>query len=777
MSHTPSEENAGEAQQTGRLLDHFPVVEAGAPAGDIKALGKRLRKSPADQSARRLLFVGLLPTLLLLYFATAPAQAVHPHMAIENAHTRKSAATLPDIPAANGHGMGRMRLRRLSRAEYNNTVRDLCGIDVHPADSFPNDDVGYGFDNIGSVLSLSPLLLEKYLAAAEQIAHAAFQNPDDLLPPVRFPAAQLIYIHKSERQNSFAGDHASLYASDSEVGVDYYFPQSQLYALRALAWQDRAGNEAAKMGFKLDGKLLSTVDVPNEALDLRPYEIRVAVSAGMHRFSTAFLNDFFDGSDPNNHQKTNRDRNLNVEALEIIGPLQGEGAQSFLSKQLGAVEPDPTHRMDVARRFLTDFARRAYRRPVSKEEVKSLLRYVTLALQRGETFRRGIEYAVTATLCSPNFLFRVERASPMDGLPPYRPDRPLGGSRSKVRRAGGLLAHSLVDDYGLATRLSYFLWSSMPDEELFDLAAHGKLKKPRTLAIQARRMLRDPRARALSENFAGQWLQLRNLATVSPDPVRFPDFNEELRHAMRTETELFFRSIVEEDSSVLALLNAPYTFLNEPLAKHYGISGVEGKNFRRVRLSGDQRGGLLSQASLLTITSNPTRTSPTRRGRWIIENLLGTPLPPALPNVPPLADDKKAPLTGTLRQRMEQHRANPACAGCHARMDPVGFGLENYDAVGRWRDRDGDGAVDASGVLPDGSKFVGPAQLKEVLLHRKSEFVNCLCQKLLTYALGRGMEPEDQRAIHLIVRKSATDDYKFSALIFAIVESELFRKQ
>ena len=371
MSHTPSEENAGEAQQTGRLLDHFPVVEAGAPAGDIKALVERLRKSPADQSARRLLFVGLLPTLLLLYFATAPAQAVHPHTAIENAHTGKSAAALPNIPAANGHGMGRMRLRRLSRAEYNNTVRDLCGIDIHPADSFPNDDVGYGFDNIGSVLSLSPLLLEKYLAAAEQIAHAAFQNPDDLLPPVRFPSAQLIYIHKAERQNSFAGDHASLYASDSEVGVDYYFPQSRLYALRALAWQDRAGNEAAKMQFKLDGKLLSTVDVPNEALDLRPYEIRIPVSAGMHRFSAVFLNDFFDGSDPDNRQKTNRDRNLNIEALEIIGPLQGEGARSFLSKQLGAVEPDPVHRMDVARRFLTDFARRAYRRPVSKEEVRA----------------------------------------------------------------------------------------------------------------------------------------------------------------------------------------------------------------------------------------------------------------------------------------------------------------------------------------------------------------------------------------------------------------------
>lgn len=767
MSQMPQEENAEQAQWTEPLRHGSPVVEAGAPASDSKAVMETLRKAPIDQRAGRLLFAGLLPTLLLLYVATAQAQAVHLHPALKNAHAGRSAAALRGNRAANTHGTGSMRLRRLSRAEYNNTVRDLCGVDIHPADNFPNDDVGYGFDNISSVLSLSPLLLEKYLAAAEQIAHAAFQSPDDLLPPVRFPSAQLIYLHKSERQNSFAGDHASLYATDSEVGVDYYFPQTRHYALRALAWQDRAGNEAARMQFKLDGKPLSTVDVPNEALDLRPYEIRVPVSAGMHRFSAVFVNDFFDGTDPDNRQKTNRDRNLNVEALEIIGPLQGAGAQSVLIKQLDAGEPDGAHQIPVARRFLADFARRAYRRPVNKEEVESLLRYVCLALQRGETFHKGIEYAVTATLCSPNFLFRVERASPVSAVT----------SPTSVRPAGGRIAHSFVDDYGLASRLSYFLWSSMPDEELFGLAARSRLRDPRTLAIQARRMLRDPRAAALSENFAGQWLQLRTLATVSPDPVRFPDFNEELRNAMRKETELFFRSIVAEDSSVLAYLNAPFTFLNEPLAKHYGIPGVEGKTFRRVRLTGDQRGGLLSQASLLTITSNPTRTSPTRRGRWVVENLLGTPLPPALPNVPPLPDDKKAPLTGTLRQRMEQHRADPACAGCHAQMDPIGFGLENYDAVGRWRNRDGDLPIDASGILPDGSKFVGPAQLKKVLLRQKTEFVHCLCQKLLTYALGRGMESDDQKAIDAIVRKSATDGYKFSALITAIVESELFRIQ
>jgi hypothetical protein len=400
--------------------------------------------------------------------------------------------------------------------------------------------------------------------------------------------------------------------------------------------------------------------------------------------------------------------------------------------------------MEVARRFLTDFARRAYRRPVRKEEVEGLLKYVSLALRRGETFQKSIEYAVAATLCSPNFLFRVEHVSPLD-------------------------------NYGLASRLSYFLWSSMPDDELFNLAARGKLRDPIILAAQTRRMLRDVRAAALSENFAGQWLQLRNLTTVSPDPGRFPDFNEELRNAIRKETELFFRSIVEDDGSVLSFLNAPYTFLNEPLARHYGISGIKGKTFRRVVLSGDQRGGLLSQASLLTITSNPTRTSPTRRGRWVMENLLGTPLPPALPNVPPLPDDKKAPLTGTLRQRMEQHRADPACAGCHAQMDPIGFGLENYDAVGRWRDREGEIPIDASGVLPGGSKFAGPAQLKKVLLQQKMEFVHCLCQKLLTYALGRGMESEDQKAVDQIVRKSARDDYKFSTLITAIVGSELFR--
>ncbi len=544
-----------------------------------------------------------------------PDGAPHPTQAQRDLLVHWVAGTLAMGGPAEVHE--HVTLRRLNRTEYNNTIRDLLGVEFHPADDFPADDVGYGFDNIGEVLSLSPLLLEKYLSAAEKVAQAAIITPE-AAPPQQ----------------------------------------------------------------------------PGTPTPLPPFQ-----------------------------------------------------------QKINAYHPTPATREAVTRKILADFARRAYRRPVTQAEVDRLVRCAMLAKREGESFERGIQLGVEAALVSPSFLFRA-------GADP----KP---SKAAVPR--------LLNDYEIASRLSYFLWSSMPDEALFTLAQKGKLHDPTVLSAQVKRMLRDPKAQALADNFAGQWLQLRNLANVAPDHERFPDFNDTLRAAMRTETEMFFESIVNEDHSVLDFLSADYTFLNEPLAKHYGITGVTGDNFRRVTLTGDQRGGLLSQASILTVTSNPTRTSPVKRGKWVLEQLLGTPLPPPLPGVGQLPDDKQGPLVGTLRQRMEQHRKNPICASCHARMDPIGFGLENYDAVGGWRTQDGNLPIDASGVLPDGKSFNGPAQLKTILLSKKDQFVHCLSEKLLIYALGRGLDPPDERAVDTVVAKTAKQGYRFSALITAIVQSDPFR--
>jgi Protein of unknown function (DUF1592)/Protein of unknown function (DUF1588)/Protein of unknown function (DUF1585)/Protein of unknown function (DUF1595) len=398
---------------------------------------------------------------------------------------------------------------------------------------------------------------------------------------------------------------------------------------------------------------------------------------------------------------------------------------------------------------------RAYRRSVTPAEVDRVLKLVEMALASGEDFNAAIGVGLQAILVSPHFLFRVE----LDPEP-NNPD-----------------AIRTINDYELATRLSYFLWSSMPDDELFTLARLGLLRKGGNLDRQVRRMLADPKAQALIENFAGQWLQLRNLDTVAPDKGRYPDFDESLRRAMRKETELFFAAIVREDRSVLDFIDADFSFINSRLARHYGISDVSGEEFRRVRLDPNERGGVLTQASVLTVTSNPTRTSPVKRGKWILENILGAPPPPPPADVPKLTEGAEGKLTGSLRQRMEQHRANPDCAICHKRMDPLGFGLENYDAVGAWRTKDGPFEVDASGELPSGETFVGPKELKAILKARQDEFVRCLSEKMLTYGLGRGVEYSDRCAVEDIARAVEKNDWKFSSLILAIVHSDAFQKR
>jgi hypothetical protein len=643
---------------------------------------------------------------------------------------------------------GRVTLRRLNRQEYNNTIRDLLGVDIRPADDFPSDDVGYGFDNIGDVLSLSPLLMEKYLTAAEKVAKAAVIAPEDRTKPVHFEAESLPGATKS----SFDTLVGHIFASNSELGVEYDFPGAGEYRLRARAFGQQAGPEPAKMAFRLDGKEISAFDVPVRRDAPKIYEAKVTVSAGKHRFTAAFLNDFYNDQGGGRVQ----DRNLILDYLEIEPPAGLAGPLPASHKRILFVQPTPATKKEAARRVLAAFAGRAYRRPATAQEVDRLVRYVDLAEKQGESFERGVQVAVQAVLVSPHFLFRVE-------LDPD-PNNP---------KAGRLLNH-----YEMASRLSYFLWSSTPDEELFNLAAKGKLQDQKVLAAQIRRMLKSPKARALADNFAGQWLTLRNLGNVSPDPKLFPSFDEKLRTAMRTETEMFFQAIVAEDRSILDFIDGKFTYLNEPLAKHYGIPSVTGEQFRKVSLSGDQRGGLITQASILTVTSNPTRTSPVKRGKWVLEQLLGTPPPPPPPGVAELKDDKAGEqLTGTLRQRMEQHRKDPGCASCHSRMDPIGFGLENYNAVGAWRAKDGDLPVDASGTLPGGQSFKGPAELKTILKSKKDLFTKSLTEKLMTYALGRGVEPSDKCNIDDIAKAVAKSGYRFSAVVDAIVLSDPFRKR
>lgn len=650
---------------------------------------------------------------------------------------------------------GRVTMRRLNREEYNNTVRDLIGVDIRPADDFPSDDVGYGFDNIGDVLSISPLLMEKYLKAADKVAKAAIIAPETKAASgtPRFTGSAL----DGEGIDDFPETGGRLLGTERALlRVAYTFPHEGEYLVRIGAFAQQAGPEPARMGVRLDGKEIQVFEV--KAVPPKPevYTLRVRVPAGRHRLAMQFLNNYRmpDLPPPN-------DRNLIIDFVEIEDPQAASGTLPASHKRIIACKPVPgiAPEKDVCtRQTIGNFARRAWRRPVKPDEVSRLARYVGLARREGESFERGIQLAVQATLVSPNFLFRVEKNAPGD-------------------KSG------LLGDYELASRLSYFLWSSMPDEELFALAAKKKLRDPNVLAAQAKRMLKSPKAaNALAKNFAGQWLLLRKLDTAAPDPRVFPTWNEGLKQAMRTETELFFEAIVKEDRSVLEFIDAKFTYLNEPLARHYGNTEVTGPEFRKVALTGNQRGGLLTQASILTVTSNPTRTSPVKRGKWVLEQILGTPPPPAPPGVAELPDDQRRgrnaePLSGTLRQRLEQHRKDPTCASCHMRMDPIGFGLENFDPIGAWREKDGEADVDASGTLPDGKSFKGPAELRKILLDKKGLFVRSFSERMLTYALGRGVESTDKCHVDEVSAALTKSGYKFSALVVAVVQNDMFRKR
>ncbi len=643
---------------------------------------------------------------------------------------------------------GRVTLHRLNRAEYNNTVRDLFGVDFKPAQDFPADDVGYGFDNIGDVLSISPLLMEKYLNAAEQVSEKAIAVP---------PRKTARYETDALKGDGGAQDGARFLASQGTIYAEHNFPQDGEYLVRIGAWAMQAGEEPARISFKVGKDEIKKIDVAATQAEPGVYEEKVKVAAGQQKLSVEFLNDFYDEKLP----EDKRDRNFVLESIEVIGPLEAVKDTPPSHKEIIFKEPapgaTPKEQDDIAREILAKLARRAWRRPATTGEVERLLRAVQMARKDNEPFERGIRLALQTILVSPNFLFRSE----VDDKP----------SDSKVQRN--------LNDYELATRLSYFLWSSTPDASLNYFVDKGALQKPETIGYNARRMLKDARARALADNFAGQWLQLRTLDQVTPDPQEYPQWNEDLRASMKAETLKFFETVVREDRSVLEFLDADYSYLNETLAKLYGVPNITGPELRRVQFSTDmakKRGGLLTQASILTLTSNATRTSPVKRGKWVLEQVFNAPPPPPPPDVPDLpANTVKTHLT--LRQKLEEHRKNPVCASCHARMDGIGFGLENYNAVGAWRDKDGNFALDTTGALADGTKFNGPVQLKAILKARKDVFVRSLAEKMLTYALGRGLERYDKCAVDEIVASVKKNNYKFSSLVTAIVVSEPFRKK
>ena len=642
---------------------------------------------------------------------------------------------------------GRVTLRRLNKSEYDATIRDLFGIDFRPSADFPSDDVGEGFDNIGDVLSISPLLMEKYLNAAEQVSEKV----------ISVPTRAKAHYETDRLEGAGLQEGSRFMSSEAEVFAQHNFTQDGEYLVRVQAWAMQAGDEPARMKVKVGDKEVKIFDVTAAPDNPQVYEGKMTATAGKVRVSAGFINDFYNETLP----EGKRDRNLAVDWIEVVGPLNAARELTPSHKKIIFREPapdaTPQQQTEAAREILTRLVRRAWRRPPQPGEIDRLMRAVEMARKDKEPFERGIQLAMQAVLVSPNFLFRVE----LDAEP----------NNPKASR--------FLSDHELATRLSYFLWSSTPDEKLDWWSDKSALNKPQNLLHQTRVMLKDARAQALTDNFAAQWLHLRLLDELSPDPATYPVFNDELRAAMKAETLAFFQNVVREDRSILEFLDADYSFLNERLAKLYGVPNISGPQLRRVTFSGEsakRRGGLVTQASILTLTSNPTRTSPVKRGKWVLEQFWNSAPPPPPPGVPDLPGAAINPNL-SLRQKLEEHRKNPSCASCHARMDGIGFSLENYDATGAWRTKDGKFAVDTSGVLADGTKFSGPIQLKTILKARKDVFARCFAEKLLTYAIGRGLTTADKCAVDTIVQQAKAQNYRFSSLIDAIVLSEPFRKK
>jgi hypothetical protein len=669
-----------------------------------------------------------------------------------------------DRAAARHPNPGRTQtFHRLNRTEYQNAIRDLLALDIDAAELLPKDDASHGFDNVAAG-DLSPTLLDRYISAAQKISRLAMGAPR------RAPGGDTFRIRPDLTQE----DHVERLPIGTRGGAlfPYTFPRDGLYDIQIRLTRDRNEeveglSEPHELELLLDRNRVKLFTVTPPAGRNKNFEIvdahlkiRTPVAAGRHELGVTFLKNpsalVETRRQPYNaHFNYHRHPRLGpaIYQVSINGPYDstGPGASSSRDRILVCKPTRPAEEDACAERILGTLLRRAYRRPVTAADLQKPIGFFRETRAK-EGFEAGIEAALSAILISPEFLFRVE----LD---------PAAVAPNTAYR---------ISDLELASRLSFFLWSSIPDDELLDSAIRGQLHKTAVLDKQVRRMLADPRSEALVSNFADQWLQVRNLDSITPDLRLFPDFDDNLRQSFRQETELFFDSVLREDRSVVNLLKADYTFLNERLARHYGIPNVYGSRFRRVSLAQDtHRGGLLRQGSILTVTSYATRTSPVIRGKWVLENLLGTPPPPPLPNVPALKDNTVS-ATLSVRARLAEHRANAACASCHNLMDPVGFSLENFDAVGRWRTTEDGDPIDSSGGLPDGSQFGGVSGLEDGLRNRPELFVGTLTEKLMTFALGRGIESTDAPAIRQIVREARAKDFRFSAVILGIVNSTPF---
>ncbi|MDA1092088.1 MAG: DUF1592 domain-containing protein [Acidobacteria bacterium] len=675
-----------------------------------------------------------------------------------------------DALAATDPNPGRTdTFRRLNRTEYRNTIRDLLALDVDVASLLPQDDASFGFDNVG-VVELSPTLMERYLSAAQKISRLAVGSMAIV------PGSRVVTLRPDVTQE---GHLAGLpFGTRGGTEVEHTFPLDGEYEIEVRLARNRNENveglrEPHVLEMTLDGERLELFTVTPDRNQFGSYyadedvdkhlNLRIPIASGPHTLGAAFLqkNSALIETERQPYEaQFNQDRHPRqqpaVHSVSISGPFKPSGAGDTPSRtRIFSCQPSTAaDEADCAATIISGLARRAYRRPVTITDIEMPMAFYEESRADGD-FEAGIELALRALLTSPEFLFRIERDP--DGL------------------AAG--ASYQLSDIELASRLSFFLWSSIPDDALIDDAETGRLREGSTLEGHVRRMLADPRAHTLTTNFADQWLYLRNLDTAAPNLRLFPDFDDNLRRAFRQETQMLFDSIVREDRNVVDLLQADYTFLNERLARHYGISGVYGNDFRRVDLpANSERRGVLGHGSVLTVTSYATRTSPVQRGKWILENLMGMPPPPPPPNVPALEEPEPGVAARSMRDRMEQHRANAVCASCHRLMDPAGLSMENFDAIGRWRDRADDWTpIDATGSIPGGGAFDGVAGLRQALLARPEVFVGTMTEKLLTYALGRGLDHYDGPAVRRIVSDAAARDYEFSALVLGIVESNPFQ--
>ena len=727
---------------------------------------------------------------------------------------------------------GRVTARRLNRAEYNNTIHDLLGVTIRPADEFPVDDAGYGFDNIGDVLSLSPLLMEKYMNAARTVSKAAVfgesypTTPTQIvkLLPKKFqddtPATGNVLPYSFRgaaygtlrvpvdgeyefrfRYANYRGANADLVDADAPArgargaggaagapgdvpagvaagrgrgrgaggrGGRGFTPRPPPTPEELKAREEKARSEAPPepLNFTIDGATVYSYTVQGSgAFDYSHGEniFRTRLSAGDHAMRASFPG-LANLANPRNNVNTDLRRKLYIDYINVLGPFDPSTARPASFKKIFICGPStgsgsqPGHYSQACQRQIVEsLVTRAYRRPATPQEVQKLMG-LAAQVQKRDSFEESIRVVLQAVLTSPNFLFRIERDPA--GLAAEAP-----GARATAYP---------VNDYELASRLSYFLWSSMPDDELMQAAAHKALHQPEVLVEQLQRMLRDPKSAAFIDNFGSQWLSLRLMDRKKPDALKFNVVDDELLDAMRQETLLFVGAVVRENRSILDFIDGRFTFVNGPLARYYGIKGVDGEPFQRVEVDGEERSGVVTQGSVLTISSYATRTSPVLRGKWVLDNLLGAAPPPPPPGIPALIETDLG-TAASMRQRLEQHRANPSCAVCHNQMDPIGFGLENYDPAGAWRTRDGNFDIDSSGTLPDGRSFTGAKGLKQILRSQSDAFARNFTEKLLTYALGRGLEPADRPAVDQIRGELARDNYRFFTLVTAIANSRPFQ--